>query len=84
MSDEELQNIVEPLKRFDFISAREEDAAVKISRLTGKKVPNVLDPTLLLSKENWLKVSEGASIRSLPHDFVLYYSLDGTNKVAKE
>lgn len=83
MSDEELQNIVEPLKRFDFISAREEDAAVKISHLTGKKVPNVLDPTLLLSKEKWLKVSEGASIRSLPHDFVLYYSLDGTNKVAK-
>ncbi len=55
MSDEELQNIVEPLKRFDFISAREEDAAVKISHLTGKKVPNVLDPTLLLSKEKLVK-----------------------------
>lgn len=39
------------LRRFDFLSAREEAGCRIIRELTGREVPHVLDPTLLLSAE---------------------------------
>ena len=43
---------------FKRVSVREQGSAEVIEELTGKSVPVRLDPTLLLSREEWLKVSQ--------------------------
>lgn len=40
------------------ISVREENAQKIIKSMTGREVPVTLDPTLMLSKSDWLKISE--------------------------
>lgn len=40
------------------ISVREENAQKIIKSMTGRDVPVTLDPTLMLSKSDWLKISE--------------------------
>lgn len=43
---------------FDHLSVREETAARIIRDITGQDVPVVLDPTLLLNKEQWMEMAE--------------------------
>ncbi|MCH3951209.1 MAG: polysaccharide pyruvyl transferase family protein [Acidaminococcus sp.] len=45
------------LKGMDCISMREQAGADLVQRLTGKSVPTLVDPTLLLSSEKWDNVS---------------------------
>lgn len=40
------------------ISVREESGVKIVENLVGKEAKHVLDPTLLLSKEEWMKISE--------------------------
>lgn len=82
MTAEELLRLEKKLRKFNHISARENDAATYLSEIVGYRVPNVLDPTLLLNKIQWHEFSKKASV-SLPKSYVLYYSLDGTNKMLK-
>lgn len=44
------------LNEMKAISMREKSGAVIVKELTGKDVPVVVDPTLLLSKEEWQKI----------------------------
>lgn len=46
------------LNGMKYISVREESGVNIVKNLIGKEVKHVLDPTLLLLKEEWLKVSE--------------------------
>lgn len=43
--------------RIDTLSTREESGSRIISRLTGRNTATVLDPTLLVSREDWLKTA---------------------------
>ncbi len=43
------------ISRFDYLSARENEAATLISALTGRKCEHIVDPTFLLSAEEWIK-----------------------------
>jgi hypothetical protein len=43
------------------LSVREDDGAKIIKNLTGRQAPVLLDPTLLLTKEEWLSVSRKAT-----------------------
>lgn len=45
----------ELLKNFDAISTRERGSSLLLSNLLGKDIPTVVDPTLLLDKEQWFK-----------------------------
>ncbi len=74
MTDEELKRITPELQKFKELSAREHDAAVKLSKLTGKHVSTVCDPTLLLDKTEW---EEAVNIpeNHVEGDYILYYSL---------
>ena len=45
------------LNSFANISVREDAGAQIIKELTGMEVPVLIDPTMMLSKEEWLKVS---------------------------
>ena len=46
---------VKKLEIIDRISVREEDAKIKLENIMSKKIDVVLDPTLLLNKEQWDK-----------------------------
>ncbi len=82
MTVEEMKRIAPKLSRFDALSAREPDASKLMEELTSKKVETVLDPTLLLDSNEWAKIADGAQ-DSLPDNYILYYTLDGTNKLIK-
>lgn len=62
------------LKDFDMISVREDSAADLVESLTGKRPPVVLDPTLLLSKEEWNVIVRQSKL-SIKQPFVVKYLL---------
>lgn len=60
------------LEGFQSINMREEIASKAISELIGKKVGTVLDPTLLLSCDDWKKISRDSRI---DEPYILAYFL---------
>lgn len=52
------KTIADGLKNMNFISVRENVGAKIIKDLTGKDVPVLIDPTLLISKNEWEKIKE--------------------------
>ena len=60
------------LERYNAISVREEHTVKILEELTGKNVELVVDPTLLLDKEDWDKVS---SDRIIDSDYIFCYFL---------
>ena len=68
----------ELVSRFDSISARETNGCEILSRLTGRKVELVLDPTLLLTSNDWNILTKPAT--SLPKsNYILCYFLGNHN-----
>lgn len=61
------------LDGFFAISVREKTSVTEIKDITGKDVYNVIDPTLLLNKEQWLNALSIKDIETSP--FVLVYML---------
>jgi len=59
------------LSKFDTISVREKSAGALISSLVGREIPSVLDPTLLLSREQWSKYTSNVEISE---PYLLVYS----------
>lgn len=51
--NENIDVFQEKLKDINYISVREEDARDELSKIIQKKIKVVLDPTLLLKKEEW-------------------------------
>jgi hypothetical protein len=67
------QNIIkEKLSGFANLSCREKTNCSLIEKLTGQKVNHVLDPTLLLTTEQWNKVAQNVD---MPDKYVLCYIL---------
>ena len=64
------------LKRIDYVSVREQSGQNLIKELTGRDVPVVLDPTLLLSSEDWRNVIPEQQV--VPRGYILCYLL-GSN-----
>lgn len=65
---------------FDALSCRESSGAELLKELTGKEIPIVLDPTLILSSDDWKKVSVKPSINS---KYILIYDLNGGYNLIK-
>lgn len=62
------------LNEIEHISVREQAGADIVKKLTNKNVPTLVDPTMLLSKKEWLKISKQALNRpSKP--YILTYML---------
>lgn len=66
------------LKLFKEISVRESTAVPLAERLSSKKVRRDIDPTLLLSAKEWLKI---ASIPDTKGDYILLYLLNRNAKI---
>ena len=65
---------------FNYISVREEEGAKLLGELLNKNIQVVLDPTLLLGKNEWLKTSDVNM--KLPKKYMLVYFLDKPTEAA--
>ncbi len=63
----------EGLKEFSYISVREDAGQTIIKELLGKEVPVLIDPTMMLSKEEWLKVSKKPRVDCAKPYVLKYY-----------
>ena len=74
------------LNRFENISVREEQGKEIIKEICDKNVEIVLDPTLLITKEEWIKLFEIKEDKN-KDNYILCYFLESNKKylkVAKE
>ncbi|BAP55942.1 polysaccharide pyruvyl transferase [Thioploca ingrica] len=72
------------LKDFTTISVRESDTQEMLSQLLEREVFHVLDPTLLLSKEEWLEALKiDRNYRSQKEDYILVYVVQKTPSLKK-
>jgi hypothetical protein len=60
------------LSRFKHLAVREKDTQVYLETLLNKPIKHVLDPTLLLNKQEWLSAVGGASSTDIAGYILLY------------
>lgn len=65
------------LDRIPALSVREEKGAEIIENLIGKKAEVLIDPTLMLTKQEWLKIAEAPKFTEKLGKYVLTYFLGG-------
>lgn len=64
-------------RKYSLITVREAHSAQYLSRLTGKQVHPIIDPTLLLNREEWLNAFQNTKARKIPYDnYILYYYIN--------
>lgn len=83
LSGEQKTRFKNNLSDFHAISVRENDAADLIYNITGKRPEVVLDPTMLLTKDEWEKVSQQSKLK-VEKPFVAKYFLGIRNKEIEE
>ncbi|WP_058953375.1 polysaccharide pyruvyl transferase family protein [Clostridium tyrobutyricum] len=84
----EIKQIQKYLKRYDLISVRENSAVKILDEIGIKNSKNILDPTLIMDKNFWLKYIKNRMIKK---DYLLIYQLnsnknfdDYAKKLAKQ
>ena len=80
LNQEEINETREMLKKYDSISVREISGVEIIKSLGIEKVTNVVDPTLLLSGDDWRKIS---SNKYKGRKYILVYNLNRNKKIDK-
>lgn len=70
LSEEVLQRYTFYWKEMGYISVREKSAADLIENATGKRPDVILDPTLLLQREDWENIAQKPQCR-LPEKYIL-------------
>lgn len=79
------EEIAETLKKFSALSARENCCKNSVEKLTGRKTELVLDPTLLLTQQEW---QDSVKKRAVQGEYIFYYSwaynCDAVNKKVAE
>ena len=71
----------EKLKQFSFISVREESGGMIVKQLTGKNPSVVLDPTLLLSVDEWNEIRSDKASEVYGNYILLYFLGDKDEEV---
>lgn len=61
------------IKDFAHLSVREDAGAELITNLTGRGAPVLVDPTLLLTKEEWIRFSKQPVVRPQKKYLLTYY-----------
>lgn len=80
-NEEIMQNMAPSIRKFSFLSAREKQVADRLAMLLKVPVDNVLDPTLLLNKDDYINRFD---IEENPKEkYIFYYSLAGISTVKK-
>lgn len=79
IEENERKQIKKWLDNLDYISIREKTGVDLYSSLTDKKIENVLDPTLLLSTEEWDKITNNK--KSINKKYIFSYTLGAEKQV---
>ena len=74
------KEIKEYINDFNSLSVRENIAKDMLSKITDKEINVVLDPTLLIRKEEWDNV---CSDRAIKEEYIFFYSIDYNDDVVK-
>lgn len=64
------------ISEMEHISVREDAGAKIVTELTGKRAEVLVDPTMLLDKEQWLKIAKPAANKPVK-SYILTYFLSG-------
>ena len=67
----DLKSIHDCLNRYDMVSVREESGQQYLSRMLGREVPLVADPTLMLDYSAWQKIVPSEHVET---EYIFYYS----------
>ena len=67
------QTYIDGLSGFAHISVREDAGAKIVKELTGREVPVLVDPVMLLSREEWLKVARKPRVDTSRPYILKYY-----------
>lgn len=81
-SSDDSECIQSYLKEMDLISCREQEGCDYVKLTTGIDAVNTLDPTILLSKEEWCKALN-ITINKPSKPYILCYNFDGLPKKVK-
>lgn len=81
MTDDELLKIVQSIKDFSYVSLREISSIDRIQKFLTNKVRNVVDPTFLLTAEEWIALL-GLKKRD-DEKYILYYTLESYGTLRK-
>ncbi|MBQ9805133.1 MAG: polysaccharide pyruvyl transferase family protein [Clostridia bacterium] len=73
VADADKEQIASLLSDFTYLCAREERGAEIIKELTGRSVPVVIDPTMLVSRDEWLK--QPKKVKLPKGKYVLLYTI---------
>lgn len=71
------QKYAKLINDFDFLSVRETNGQKWLKELTGKDIPLIADPTLLMTAEEW---DEKFDLKNVDEDFILLYAFSYSNK----
>lgn len=71
------------IKGMASISVRERSAQVLIKQLTGRDAVTLVDPTMLISAEQWRKIEKKPKMK-LPKKYILSYFLGNYDRAAME
>lgn len=82
--EEKLNTFVENVKKFKAISVREDTAKEIINSLMDNDVMVTLDPTLMLSEKEWLKIAKKPKHVKENEKFMLVYFLGNMSDEIKE
>ena len=78
-NEEVLDNYIneykEKLAKVDYLSVRERSILDKLKKITDKNVQQVLDPTLLLSKDSWNNLANTSNISLNNKEYILVYTI---------
>ena len=83
ISKEKMSSCIELLTRFDAISVREHSAVKICNDEFGVSAQHVLDPTMLLTAEDYMKIFKPNSAISKCNGNLLVYVLDNDNAITK-
>lgn len=77
-SEEFIAGISGYLKDFSALSCRETSGAELLSRISGQEVPTVVDPTMLLDRDEWDAMAENPGYS---RKYILVYDLNGAERL---
>lgn len=78
---DEREWLTQKLKGFNHVSVREASGVKLYEELTGDMSEQVMDPTFLLSKEEWSEIAAKKIVRQEKKPYILLYLLAETNSI---
>lgn len=84
ISDDKIEIVKKGLEGIDYISVREQAGAKIVKDLTGRDVPVLVDPTLLLTAEEWERVMERPAWYCDEKYILVYFLSKLPNKIKKD